>query len=171
MPAALLLVIALLAHVTRRDGPGWGWDGGALAVVVAPGLATLALWFVTAPDPRFALPAIWLPTIALLAWTVPRARLPLGRPLALAVVAGVMVLVTADRAGWDMIRPLGVQGDGPLGIERARVPRLIPWNVSGLELGHPDGSDQCWAETGCTAYDPTGMRLRGTTVSEGFTRR
>ena len=172
MPALLVLAIALTLRTSqghRRRSEGF--DRFAVLVVIAPAVVTLVLWFFTAPDPRFALPAIWLLALGALAWALPGARLPVPLSIGVGLVAAVMVVIVLGKVGMTAIRPVAPNDGGPLGIEPVRRPGLVAWNVPGLTLSHPDGTDQCWSEIACTAYDPSGLIRRGKTLADGYSRR
>jgi hypothetical protein len=164
-------VIAIALRIGRNRSPNDAWGRPALLVVVAPAVVTLVLWLLSAPDPRFALPAIWLPVLVALAWSLRGARLPVGRATGVTLVAAVLVVIAVGRVGVDAILPIAPHRGGRLGIEQPRRPKLIPWNVAGVDLGRPEGSDQCWGEIDCTAYDPTGIARRGDTLQSGYSRR
>ena len=58
--APLLLLAAVLAGLGARD-PGRAGRTRPMLAVVVPALATLAIWFFVAPDPRFVYAPMWLP--------------------------------------------------------------------------------------------------------------
>jgi hypothetical protein len=77
-------------HDTDRAQRLW-----PMLVVLVPSVGTLAIWFMTAPDPRFALAPIWLVPVALAAWSLPGMNVrPPPAFLALVTAAGAALVVT-----------------------------------------------------------------------------
>ncbi len=64
-----------------------------LLAVLATALPTLTLWFLIAPDPRFALALLWLIPIALLAWALPSPDHGQTAPLLIAIAAVSLAFV------------------------------------------------------------------------------
>lgn len=73
-PLLLLASIVVPSRVSRatRDPARTGRTPAMLALLV-PSVAMLAVWFLLAPDPRFALAPIWIAPIAIVAWRLPTA--------------------------------------------------------------------------------------------------
>jgi hypothetical protein len=89
-PLMLLACLApVLGAVGRRD-PGRGERTRPMLAVLAPSLGTLVIWFLVAPDPRFAYAPIWLVPASLVAWALPPLTRPASRTAGL--VAGGAVL-------------------------------------------------------------------------------
>jgi hypothetical protein len=216
-PLTLLAALVPSLTVARRDGPR---PTAPLLVVVVPALASLVVWFLVAPDPRFAFGPIWLVPVALAAWALPpTTRLPTGVLLVSAVVAAGLVWLGVRNLGWFFLAafdawalagiatrlvgrrrlqglvaqvalvsvalaPVGIVAyggafdvvvadqSGPLGTPRTPVPALEPFRTtSGLELSKPaGGADQCWGVSLCAPQPDSRLRLRGTSIRDGFAR-
>jgi hypothetical protein len=91
LPLALLL-LGLAIAISQRFRPAVGGRGRAALSVVVPAVLTLAIWFATAPDPRFVLALIWLLPVSLLAWVLPGSvTMPRLVELGAAVAAALLV--------------------------------------------------------------------------------
>ncbi len=143
-----------------------------MLLLLAPSVAILAIWFFTAPDPRFVLAPLWLIPIALLAWAIPSPGLrpPRGREaIALGILAAALIVTAMTLARGRMLRPIISYGDGPLGTQPVPRPTLVPFRTrSGLRISRPQGGDQCWQAYLCTPNPVAGLQLRGRTVASGF---
>jgi hypothetical protein len=163
----VLIVRSMRFEVTGvrgRDRNEWmPW-----AFLIVPNLVTLAVWFVTAPDPRFALAPIALISVAaalladlaLTGWT---RTYPVTWALGALLTITVM---TSHDLGW-----IHSPGDGPFGTGGAvDVPTATTTTSSGLRVLVPTRSDQCWSAMPCSPDPPTDLMLRGTEISDGFRR-
>jgi hypothetical protein len=220
--APLLLLAGLVPSLVGRAvaDPERRKRAAPMLAILVPVVPTLVVWFVIAPDPRFALGPIWLLSIALAAWALPAStRRPPPTPLLLfaAIVAGGFValgvrnliwLILAAFDAWALatlavrlvglrrwqdllaqaavlsvaLAPIGIvayQGAfdvvvanqrGPLGTPPLPVASLVPFQTnSGLRLWKPAGdSDQCWGATLCAPQPNSYLRLRGTSIRDGF---
>jgi hypothetical protein len=142
LPLALLL-LGLAIALSRRFRPAAAGRGRVALAVLGPSLVTLAIWFATAPDPRFAWGLIWLVPLSLLAWVLPE-RISTPRAVELALAAAVIAFVAwfgSDHRSWLLpaalagaavtAAVLGVAGELPWA-------RLVPITVLALliaELG------------------------------------
>jgi hypothetical protein len=111
----LLLLACLLpsfGRVPRDDAERRRRTAPMLAVLV-PSAATLVVWFLIAPDPRFAFAPIWLVPISLAAWALPTLRrrppasllIPAGLAFTGFVVLGMerfVALLPAALAAWAL---------------------------------------------------------------------
>ena len=170
----ILVVGALIAAACGREqlrSRGRRWLTAMLAVVI-PSLVILAIWFFTAPDPRFVLAPLWLIPIALLAWALPSRDLPSPRrmkALTLGILVGALMVTGVTLAQNRMLRPIVSDGDGPLGTQPIPRPALVAFRTrSGLEIFRPLRGDQCWQAYLCTPRPLAGLRLRGRDVASGF---
>ena len=70
------MLLACVAPFLARlpTDPNRGRRTRSLLTVLAPVVATLVLWFLLIPDPRFAIALFWLVPIALAAWALPPFR-------------------------------------------------------------------------------------------------
>jgi hypothetical protein len=91
LPLALLLLGIAIA-VSQRFRPAVGGRGKTALSVVVPVFVTLAIWFFTAPDPRFVWAPIWLLPFSLLAWVLPD-RISVPRLVELGAATAVALLV------------------------------------------------------------------------------
>ena len=172
--APLLLLVAavpglwLASPEDARRRRQWRWP---LLSVLLPVLATLALWFSTAPDPRFVLAPLWLTSIALVAWGLPSLRR--GGRLRTWISAGCVItallLGIGGAAAKARYRPVIRDRGGPLGAAPVPTPALDSFRTrSGLSLERPAEGDQCWRAPLCTPYPNAGLRLRGASLGDGF---
>lgn len=167
-PLVILVLLAAALWLLRRRGAEQKRprpDPEVLALLVPAG-ALIALWFVTAPDPRFAYGAILLVSLGLVAWLTPssdRARASL--------IAVVLVLVGAtalalQRGGTGLV---SAKGGGPFGTFEIPRPTTRPFETdSGLVLQTPVDGDRCFAVPLCTPEPQSGLELRGAEPREGF---
>lgn len=159
--AAVLALLLRPGSVHRRRAP--------LLAVVVPSAITLAVWFVFAPAPRFALGPLWLIPIALAAWALPEGGAAALRPGAvlgsgaIAVALGVGVVHVASK---ERFVPIAAR------TQPSTVPAVQPFRTtSGLVLSQPlGGADQCWSVELCTPAPSAELRLRGATIQSGFSR-
>ena len=189
---AALALVALLA--LRRTSPTEGArrqvTGWARLLAVAPALGTLAIWFWTAPDPRFAWGVLVLSGAVPAAFAIGRiaGRLPtlsgLRAPVPLVLVAGFMAaaVLPAAIAGLAQIRGFVADGYeyrtysfGPVSVVAAVNPVPVPavedfLLPSGQRVLVTVGGDQCWAQFPlCRPYADPNLRFRGADVGDGFT--
>lgn len=189
---AALAVVALLA--LRRTSPpeaprtrvaGWGW-----LLAVAPALGTLAIWFWTAPDPRFAWGALVLAgavpaafALRLVAVSIPAVP-ALRAPVPLALAAGFMAAAVLPPAvaGLTQVRGFVAEGYeyrtyafGPVSVVASVNPVPVPAVEefvlpSGQVVLVTVGGDQCWGTFPlCRPYADPNLRFRGSSVADGFT--
>lgn len=125
---------------------------------MAPWLAGVVFWLVSAPDPRFALGPIWITYAAALSFGLRAAsRDPRGAFAArLAVPLGVGLLVFG--------MPLRTMAEKLLIPAAPAIPEIetsIYTTASGLQVLRPVGSDMCWgAPLPCTPYPRASLRAR-----------
>lgn len=97
-PLALLGCLVPAAMLGRADS-GRAARTRPMLAVVTPSAASLVIWFLEAPDPRFVLAPLWLLPSALVAWALP----PMGRRAP--IVVGVAAAAAAGLAALDVTRP------------------------------------------------------------------
>ncbi len=143
--------------------------------VALPAVPMLVVWFVNAPDPRFALAPLWLLPIALVAWALPDAGVRLSRAttkvggLAYASLAAVLLVSVALVGHKGVFRPIISNGSGPLGTESVPGAAVVPFVTrSGLEIYQPARGELCWRVFLCTPHPNPYLRLRGTGIDDGF---
>ncbi len=176
LPMVISLIAGLVWLVKRRSpgqpSPGW--------LLLIPTVAGLALWFATAPNPRFGSFLFWI----LAATAVAAAFDQLGRdPSRAQVVALILAglgiafwpLAAPARAPmWDTppSRPSLLIGPGPDHGFRPMMTQKVGTFVtqSGLTLNYPlDQTLRCWdAPLPCTPYRVPNLRLRGNDLASGF---
>lgn len=154
-PLAIAAAGFLVAVVRRRR-----WvklELGLVAGTVAPA-ASLAVWFLTAPELRFAGAAAWLLAAGSLVLAAERSgvlRLSGVAPavVLISLVAAVASHLTAEK----YIRPgpeRGFYGLPQAGVVEVTLP-------SGLTFDRPAQGDQCWdGPLLCAPYPPADLRLR-----------
>jgi hypothetical protein len=168
----LVAVAAILplAYRSERDRAERRTRASAAAIVLLPSLATLVLWFIAAPDVRFAFGSIWLVSIGLVAWLTPsRAgrRVILYATLVTAIVLGVGVGRAFMVRGADLW--VAATGDDPFGSVAPDTVGTRPFTTaSGLNLLVPVRGDQCWRIMWCTPYPNPRLALRGRLLWNGF---
>ncbi len=188
--AALALVALLALHrtgTTERTGPrvaGWAW-----LLALAPALGTLAVWFWTAPDPRFAWGALVLAgavpaafALIRIADTAPTVA-ALRAPVPIVLSAGFMAAAVLPPAvaGLSQIRGYVAEGYeyrtyafGPISVVTSVNP--VPAPVvedfvlpSGQTVQVTVGGDQCWSAFPlCRPYADPNLRFRGSSIEDGF---
>jgi hypothetical protein len=143
---------------------------GALAVC----LVSLTIWFLSAPDPRFAYGPLWFTAIAVLAAILPAdPRSIVASPRAAAAVgsvaAAVLAAVVVNVVHGGAYNPVHATGSGPLGTFDPPQPALASYTTrSGLTLRHPIGDDRCWQALSCTPAVNSSVRARGSSPADGF---
>jgi hypothetical protein len=92
------------------------------------------------------------------------------RTLAHAFVLSALRAAVAIVGSRGAFRPVVADQDGIFGAMPDPVPDLVPYTTtSGLRLTHPsNGGDQCWNVMLCTPTENPQIRMRGTTVADGF---
>ena len=187
---AAVIIWALIASSTNnKDNKNLQARIGikGLALLSLPALASIAIWFFTAPDPRFA----WGPLLilGLIPLSLALARLSLQftqRPHAVtvsALVAAFMTLAIAGPAASTALNTKGYVADGyelrefsfgPLSfvahinpVESATIVEFALNDGNMILTPHPD--DRCHLSfPACRPYpDPT-MQFRGESVRDGF---
>src|SRR5207244_2745984 len=93
-------------------------ETAAMAAVLVPSALLVFGWFLTAPDPRFALAPIWLCPLAIAAWVWARpvwssARNPVAKVVALASIPAVLAIAVLYTSR-DAFKP--VNSDGPQAV-------------------------------------------------------
>ena len=189
---AALAVAALLAQQwghspsgSRPRTPRWSW-----VLAVAPAVGTLAVWFWTAPDPRFAWGAIVLAGAVPAAFALTRIadRVPgeqtLRATVPLVLVAGFMAAAVLPPAvaGLTQVRGFVAEGYeyrtysfGPISVVASVNPVPVPAVEefvlpTGQAVLVTVGGDQCWATFPlCRPYADPNLRFRGSSVADGFT--
>ncbi len=184
------ILIWLLVRNTRPSGnpPAQGrigWKG--LGLLLIPTVTSLAVWFLAAPDPRFA----WGPllTLGLIPLALGLSRLSSqftslqSSGLALAVTASFMSLAIAGPVLSSLVHIKGYVEDGFELREYSFGPFTIAANVNPVEspavaefrlddgnmILTPTQDDRCQLVfPACRPYpDPT-MQFRGDSVADGF---
>jgi hypothetical protein len=176
---SVVIWIFLGGRDQREPLPSWLITGASLA----PAVAAIAVWFFTAPDPRFA----WGPLV--LAGALPAALL-LGSaafrkvapviPMVATAFAALAILPLALSAVLNIDGELG-EGEqvvefalGPWVIAPALVPvttpELQPYTLpTGETLLTPTGDDRCWLTfPSCRPYPNDSLLFRGDDVQDGF---
>jgi hypothetical protein len=93
-------LVPALAFAWTRDSQRSRRLAPMLAVLV-PSLVVLVVWFLTAPDPRFAFAPLWLVPIAIAAWAAPPPTVRRYAPLLiLAVVLAALITVGVEQPTW-----------------------------------------------------------------------
>jgi hypothetical protein len=178
---ALFVLLTLLRHARPVDGgprerglSRWDW-----ALVLLPVVATLLVWFVAAPDPRFAWGVIGLAGVIPAAVALTCAGIDLVVPL----VAGfaTLALLPTAFASVAQIRGFIAEGAelltytfGPISV--AAYVNPVPSDPlqafelnSGRTIVTPIDSQNCWMSFPlCRPYPDPLMRFRGDDVSDGF---
>ncbi|HEY7821237.1 MAG TPA: hypothetical protein VIG24_00290 [Acidimicrobiia bacterium] len=181
----LLAVAATLWLIhARRSSPAHQPSRGATAALalMVPVLVAVALWFLSAPDPRFA----WGPII--LVGAIPAAVVVMQRlgSLAAPVAAAVAALAIAPAAISSLAAINGASEESEAVVTFFDV----PWTVSaaltpvprpelavytlptGQELITPTSDDRCWtAFPLCRPYPNDALIFRGDSVQDGFASR
>jgi hypothetical protein len=195
---ALIVVLVLRQLRSQPDGSAsvsaaprtrsWTW-----LLAVAPALGTLAVWFWTAPDPRFAWGAILLtgtiPAAFALARVAPASTRADGgartrTPVPVMLTAGFMVVAVLPAAVAGLTQIRGYVSDGwefrtfsfgpvsfAASINPVPVPVVKEFQLpSGQKVLVPAEGDQCWMTFPlCRPYADPNLRFRGTDISDGFT--
>ncbi|MEP6893734.1 MAG: hypothetical protein ABI927_08150, partial [Gaiellaceae bacterium] len=171
----LVCVIPALASRTPSDIRRRGtWRKPMLALAL-PALPMLVIWFVNAPDPRFALAPLWLLPIGLVAWALPergeRRWQSTTKTGALAYFGlACALLVSVALVGHKGVyRPIVSNGTGALGTEPVPGAAVVPFITrSGLEISQPASGELCWRVFLCTPHPNPDLRLRGVGIRDGF---
>ena len=173
--AAALVLIAVaavlpLAFRSELDRAERRARASAAAVVLIPSVAALVIWFVVAPDVRFAFGWIWLLGIGLVAWLAPT---PAGLGTRLLPVVATAVILGIGMARAFMSNPIDLRvpavGDGPFGSVLPDTTETRSFTTgSGLRLVVPASGDQCWQVIWCTPYPNPRLTQRGRRLQDGF---
>jgi hypothetical protein len=114
-PLALLAAIAPFVPAGRDSGRAA--RRAPLLALLLPSLLLLALWFVEAPEPRFAYAPLWLAPVALTAWALPEAPGDRGTLLLLAAgSAAALAAVASGRVAWFLPAAAAVWIAGGLAV-------------------------------------------------------
>jgi hypothetical protein len=145
----------------------------AMLAITLAAVPLLVLWFLEAPDPRFAMALLWLLPIALLAWLLPGERPGRGSrtsvTLTYTCVAAALLAVIGLVAHKGVYRPIVSNGDGPLGTEAVPIPSVVPYVTrSGLRIYRPASGELCWRTLLCTPRPNASLRARGSSMGVGF---
>jgi hypothetical protein len=169
--ALTVVLIGLLVRIRQRDRGEASpevekLDRLALGALLAANATTLVVWFFGAPDPRFALAALWLVPIGVFVWVDLRWSLR-GYFFATTVVGVAIVAV------WTAAYPradLQIGGGDPFGTTAARPASVEQVRTSsGILLWAPIGTDgQCWKTMRCTPQPFDHLEVRGGGVKDGF---
>jgi hypothetical protein len=145
-------------------------DLRAITTMVLPGIATLLVWFFTAPDPRFVYgPLVVVPFGLLYAAgqiVAPRAWSSI---CCVAALLGFAFSINVSSGlGWGWIT---FTGSGPFGSSGVSDPAMAKVEMpSGLVILTPieGGPGQCMDVIPCTPVLPDDLALRGDDVGSGF---
>lgn len=164
-PVIALVVLALVGWVVvwrRRIG---ATDSVHAAALLLPPLAMVLLWFVTAPDTRFAYGAIMLLGLGTVACLTPAPTLGDLRSLVPVVALTCVALGTSL---WSHTRLVETSGGifPPRRVERPSTRAYV--TDSGLVLQVPVEGDRCWGVVLCTPTPNPGLELRGSSPADGF---
>ena len=166
-----VLIVALLAFalwlLRRRTGERAPPSGRpAVLALLAPPAALIVLWFLTAPDPRFAYGAILVLGLGVVAWlTPPSTRVHVSSLAVVVVLAGA----TAVALGRGRTVIVSATGGGPFGTFEIPRPSTRSFVTdSGLVLQTPVEGDRCFAVPLCTPEPQAALELRGSTPQQGF---
>lgn len=180
-----LLSLALVVWLAARRTAPESRQPLVVLLALAPAVITVLVWFLTAPDPRFA----WGPL--LLVGAIPAAfalqRLAGSADIALSSVpvlaAGLLCVGLVPAAALQAVQIQGQPADafefrtyefGPVDVVAsvASLPQQTAREftlVDGTVIQIPVKSDQCYEIFPlCTPYESTTLRLRGSEVSDGF---
>ena len=155
LPVAGTALGALLAVGASHRGQ---FPDGRPILYLAPWLAGLALWFSTAPDPRFALGPIWITYAAVLSfgWHAASRHPSMAIAARLAVPVG-LVLVAVALPLRTMARRLLIPAAAPIPV----IETSTYTTASGLRVLSTVHSDTCWgAPLPCTPYPRPSLRSR-----------
>jgi len=181
-----LLALAAIVWLVRLQGgrtPGASAVGPAAALwLLIPTGVSVALWFLSAPDPRFA----WGQIVLLGAIPAAAALAGLLQGKALAITAGIAAIAIAPAALAALTAINGTQEEGEAVITFTGV----PWTISaalepvpspalaiytlptGQELITPTNDDRCWtAFPLCRPYPNDSLIFRGESIQDGFGSR
>ncbi|MEX1219394.1 MAG: hypothetical protein WEB05_03295, partial [Solirubrobacterales bacterium] len=186
LPRLALLSLVSLAGAVAIAISGNRWSGlRKLALVMFPLLVVLAFWFVSAPLIRFGLGPLAATFAAPVALALLRGRDEIRiswkgwapsrdgfQAAAAAFVAGLALILFAA----SLLAPGGgglvkADGSGALG-SRPPVAVEVRRTVvqGGVTLSSPVYRDWCGKELWCTPYPSSGIKLRGSELSDGLER-
>ena len=172
--AFLLAVVPPAAILHRLTGTRLRERGRPLVAALAVCLVTLAIWFFTAPDPRFVYGPLWFTAIALLAAIVPADVRSITLSVreagaAGAVAVSVLAVLVVNVIHSKAYSPVHATGSGALGSFDPPQSTLTTYSTrSGLALRHPVGDDRCWRALDCTPAVNLLVRQRGSHRGDGF---
>lgn len=163
IPALLLLlgstaVAAFTPGARRALRAGWP----SVLVTMSPALVTLAVWFVTAPDPRFA----WGPLLAVgvipLGVALTGMDLPSVTALCFTTIFLALLVLAFLRGSFQAMSNQFVDPP-PVLVEQERL-------SDGTSVQVPVVGDQCWSTYPlCTPwYADRTVRVRGSDIGSGF---
>lgn len=180
---ALALTLWLVKGWRGRNTPSGGSvrPQAPLWLLVPVG-AAVGLWFLSAPDPRFAWGQIVLlgaiPAAVALTGLLAERAAPVAAAIAtVAVVPAVIgVLVTIDGAteeGETIVTFSGVPWTISAALEPVPGPELATYTLpTGEELITPTADDRCWtAFPLCRPYPNDSLIFRGESIQDGFASR
>ena len=179
-----LLALALLLVLARR---AVGLEPGSAAaplrlaaLAVIPAIGTTLVWFLAAPDPRFAwgaIASVGLVPAAVLLMALPAQAVIVPVVAGLmsvfvlpAAVAGIANVGTTFAEDWES----RTYSFGPIDVVAAVNPVPVPAVEdvildSGDVVQHPVGTDQCWTVFPlCRPTTETSLRFRGAGPGDGF---
>lgn len=168
--ATSVILICGVATVWRRSVRG---AAASVALCFAAALLGLLAWFITSPDPRLGMGAIWVAagTATVLALELMRA----WPRLRLASVTAVLVVLSAQ-AGWALVGsgqlwPKLAVGAGPVGVIAPPIPAYHEARSPAV-YNVPDVGDQCWdVPIPCAEAEHPGLEQRGQDLSDGYRMR
>ena len=143
LPSALLACTAVIA-VARGVDSSWRDRRRPMLVVLVPSVASIGIWFLTIPDPRFVWAPIWLVPLALLAAVLPpKVPAPRWFVAAGAVCCGITLAAFESQYRVYFVPAIALAGTAAavavgISARRIRTHRSVPWVVITLlvaELG------------------------------------
>jgi hypothetical protein len=176
---AVLGVLAMLLGILVRKRAGLPpvaptrlhVDHLPLALMIVPNVVTLIVWFLTAPDPRFAFAPLVLVPLGLVAAVDQKMAAgsatagTFGVASCLAALVALTVL-TSGNLSWR-----SVSGKDPFGTaDPFQTETITVTTASGIQLLMPATGDQCWRAIPCTPNPPDDLYYRGDEIGDGFQR-
>jgi len=182
MAGTLVLVLGW-RHLGRQSAPSGRSRGPVAALwLLIPVGTSVALWFLSAPDPRFA----WAPLVLLGAIPAAVVTVRLLTSRAIPVAAAVAALAIAPAAITALV---GIDGETEED-ETIATFSAVPWTISaaltpvprpelavytlptGEDLITPTSDDRCWSAFPlCRPYPNDSLLFRGELVQDGFASR
>ena len=150
--------------------------------LLIPVITALTLWFLSAPDPRFAwgqivllgaIPAAVAAAVRLASAAVPVAGALAALVLTPAVLAGLVAIDGETREGETVTTFTSVPWTTSAALTPVPMPDLAVYTLpTGEELVTPTADDRCWmAFPLCRPYPNDSLLFRGDSVQDGFSSR